>query len=537
MIDEKNCQPKPDVRVGQNANTPHPRFWSSATALLLGLAFAKVLLHCLTNGNYGYFRDELYYIACSDHLAWGYVDHPPLSLLVLKVTRLLFGDSIFAIRLPVVLAGAACVVMTGLLAREMGGGWFAQLVAALAYAVNAVSMAMGTFFSMNAFDHLFWIACAWLAIRIVRTENPKLWLAFGAVAGIAMLNKISIGFFGFGIVVGLLLTSQRRQFLSPWIWAGGAIAFVIFLPHILWQFANDFPTLEFISEGRQHKIAHVSPLRYLLDQVIDTNPHTVPVWLIGLACLLFARSARPYRFLGFAYLAILTLFIVQKAKAYYLAPAYPMLYAMGAVAIERFIQWPGSDRPRRALLRSLLRAGIVAFLLLGGVLVAPMAVPILPPETCLRYQEMLGFEPPREEVGHTAALPQHFADRLGWENMVAEVAAVYRSLSPEERARCVIFADNYGQAGAVDFFGPKYGLPKAICAHNNYWLWGYRDATGEIVIWLGRGTENSEEVFEHVERAATVVSPHAQETNVPILICRGLKRPVKEVWPELKGFI
>ena len=513
--------------------------WSKSSAwLLLGLpAFAKVLLHFLTNGNYGYFRDELYYIACSDHLAWGYVDHPPLSILILKITRLIFGDSIFAIRLPVVLAGAASVVLTGLIAREMGGGRFAQFTAALAYMVMGVSLAMPTFFSMNALDHLFWGLCALIVVRIIRIENPRLWLVFGLVAGIGMMNKISMGFFGFGIVVGLLLTAQRKQFGSPWIWVGGAIAFLIFLPHVLWQSANGWPTLEFMSNAREHKIVPVLPLQYLMGQVLDTNPLTVPVWLAGLGYLLFTGKGRPYRFLAIAYLAILLLFIVQKAKGYYLAPAYPMLYGAGAIAIENFIRRPTTDRPRPAWISGLLSTGVLLLLVIGGAIIAPMAVPILPPESYLRYQKMLGFEPPREEVGHTAELPQHFADRFGWEAMVAEVAKVYNSLSPEDRARCEIVCRNYGEAGAIDFFGPRHGLPKAICGHNNYWLWGPRDATGEVVIALGWLRGEHEELFEQVEQAATIVSPYALERNVPIHVCRRVKRPIKDVWPELKGFI
>jgi len=503
-------------------------FWSSATALLVYLALIKVAIHFLTNGNYGYFRDELYYIACSEHLDWGYVDQPPLSILILKITRVLLGDSIFAIRLPVVLVGAACVFLTGLMARELGGGRFAQSLAALAYMVMGVPLVMASCFSMNAFDYLFWIGCALTVIRIVKTNNPKPWLVFGLVAGIAMMNKISIAFFAFGIVVGLLLTPQRKQFLSPWIWLGGALAFLIFLPNVIWQATHDFPTLEFMSNARKYKISPMSPLGYLSAQIIETNPFTAPIWLVGLGYFLFAKSSRPLRPLGWAYVAILLLFIIQQAKAYYLAPAYAMLVAAGAVAIESFARrhhW------------NWLKPALIGFLVLGGVLLAPMAIPVLPPETYLRYQRFLGIEPPREERDFVAEMPQHFGDRFGWENMVATVAQVYNALPAEEQARCAIVAGNYGEAGAVDFFGPRYGLPKAICGHNNYWLWGPRDTTGEIAIWMSSSKENLEKYFEEVELAATVVSPHARETGLPIHVCRKLKRPIQELWPQIKDFI
>lgn len=504
----------------------HP-WWASATAVLLGLALIKVIVHFATNGTYGYFRDEFYYIACSDRLAWGYVDHPPLSLLILKITRMLIGDSIFAIRLPVVLCGAANVFMTGLIAREMGGGRFAQGVAALCYLIMGVPLGLSSFFSMNAFDHTFWIVCMLIVVRIFRMGESKLWLLFGAVAGVGMLNKVSIGFFGFGIVVGLLLTSNRRQLATPWIWAGGAIALLIFLPHIVWQYANDWPTLQFIENGKADKNTPYAPLEYLAGQLIDANPLTLPVWLAGLGWLLFARNGGRFRPLAIAYIAILILFIVQHAKSYYLAAAYPMLFAGGAMAFEAI-----SEQGVKWWLRPIL----VASLVVGGIVAAPMGVPVLEPEAYLRYQTALGFEPPREEAGHDAAMPQHFADRFGWKNMVEHVAKVNESLPPEDRERCTIFCGNYGEAGAVDFFGPEHGLPNAVSVHNNYWLWGPGDGDWEVVIVVG-WMRNMEDYFEETELAATAVSEFAEQDRIPIYICRRPTRPVAEIWSELKLFI
>jgi len=506
------------------------RVWTSATALLACLALFKMLIHFVNNGAYGYFIDELYYIACSKHLAWGYVDHPPLSIFILTITRALLGDSLFAIRLPAVLAGAASVFLTGRMARELGGGRFAQCMAALAYMAMGVPLATTTFFSMNAFDHLFWISCALIVIRIVRTDNPKLWLAFGLVAGFAMLNKISIAFLAFGIVVGLLATPHRKQFLSPWIWLGGAVAFVIFLPHVIWQITHDFPTLEFMSNAKKYKITPMSPLAYLGGQIVEANPLTLPIWLAGLIYFLFAKSAKSYRVLGLAYLAVLLLFIIQQVKVYYLGPAYAMLAAGGAIAIEGVAQ-------RRQW--RWLKPALFGFVSVGGAWMAPLVLPILPPETYIRYGSLTGIQPPKEERGRMAELPQYLADRFGWENMVVTVARVFTALPPQDRARCAILAGGYGEAGAVDFFGPRYGLPKAISGHNNYWLWGPGDATGEVVISIGSSRERLLEFFETVEQADIIVSPYAmpRETNLPVYVCRHLKRPVEEVWPQLKHFI
>lgn len=503
---------------------------TDATGLLLLLALAKTALHVATIGNYGYFRDEFYYLACSDHLAWGYVDHPPLSIALLAAVRALFGDSLFAIRLPVVLAGAAMVVLTGRLARELGGGRFAQVLAALAFVFMPVALAMATFYSMNALDLLFWLGAVYVLVRIINGGDARLWLVFGAIIGLGMLNKISVGFLVFGLLVGLLCTAQRRWLLSGWFWLGGAIAGLLFLPHVIWQIANGFPTLEFMRNASALKIQHLSAAAYLGAQVLYAGPAAVPIWLGGLAYLLFARTAAAYRTLGVAYLAVLALLMVQHGKAYYLAPAYPILFAAGGVACERVTARRGVRWLRPVL------AGLVTVIGLVGV---PLTVPLLTPEGLIRYSATIGAEAPQEERGKRVALAQHFADRFGWENLVATVARVYQALPPEDRARAAIAASNYGEAGAIDFFGRRYGLPHAISGHNNYWLWGPGDATGDVVIVVGASQQQLEELFEEVTLADTVVSEFAVafEANVPVYVCRRPKQPLPKVWPALKRYI
>lgn len=510
-----------------NAEAPRPLWWSD-TALLVYLALGKLLIHFWSNGTYGYFRDELYYVACSDHLAWGYVDHPPFSIAVLAATRRLLGDSIFALRLPVVLAGAASVFLTGRMARALGGARFAQWLAALAFLVMPASLAMGSFFSMNAFDLLFWIGMVLILIRMLNTGDPRLWLAFGLVAGFGVLNKISVAFLGFGLVVGLLLTRQRRLLANRWVLVGGAVAALIVLPHIVWQFAYGFPTAEFIRNATAYKITAMSPLQFLQAQVLLAGPLTVPIWLAGLGYLLFARAAERYRVLAIAYLAVLALLIVQHGKAYYLVPAYAMLLAGGAVAIERATES-----------RRWLRLVVGTATALGGVVVAPLAIPLLPPETYVRYTETIGVQPPQEERNAIGALPQHFADRFGWENLVATIAHVYHALPLNDQLACAILGSNYGEAAAVDFFGGRYGLPKAISGHNNYWLWGPRGATGEVVIAVGFPRKELDAAFESVEQAATIESPYAMpsETNLPVYVCRRLRVPLNDAWPKLKRFV
>jgi dolichyl-phosphate-mannose-protein mannosyltransferase len=513
-----------------SAGQPVRRWWWSDTALLVYLGLVKIALHVCTNGNYGYFRDELYYIACSDHLAWGYVDHPPLSIVVLAATRALLGDSIFAIRLPVVLSGGACVVLTGLLARSMGGGRAAQWLAALAYLTVGTALAESTFFSMNALDLLFWIVAALIIVRLINTTNNRLWIAFGLVAGLGMLNKISIGFFVFGVLVGLMATAERKLIWNWWLVAGGGIAGLLVLPHVVWQIANGFPTAEFIRNAQEHKITVMAPAQYLGAQVLETNPFTLPIWLIGLLALLLARRLQPYRCLAIAYLTDLAIFLAQSAKPYYLAPAYPMLLAAGAIAVEGFAQ-------RRA--PRLIPAVAAVWLLCGGIAVAPLTVPLLSPAGFARYAQITGAQPPREERNAIADMPQYFADRFGWPNMVATIARVYHALPPDEQSQAAILTSNYGEAGAVDFFGREHGLPHAISGHNNYWFWGPGTASGSIVITVGFPRADLEKYCSSVEQADIVISEHAMpfETNLPIYVCRNLRVPMGQAWARLKRFI
>jgi 4-amino-4-deoxy-L-arabinose transferase-like glycosyltransferase len=498
----------------------------TAVAVLVGLALAKLLIHFATNGNYGYFRDELYYIACSDHLAWGYVDHPPLSIAILAATRALLGDSIFAIRLPVVLSGALCVVLTGLLARALGGGRYAQGLAALAYLVTATSLALSSFFSMNAFDLLFWLLCMHIVVRLLRSGDTRWWLLLGAIAGVGMLNKYSVAFGVFGLVAGMVLTPSRRYLLSGWLVAGGALAALIFLPHVLWEVANGLPTAEFIRNATAYKIVAMSPPAFFAAQILETNPFTAPLWLVGFGYLLFVPAMRRFRPLGLMYLVVLLMFLLQHAKPYYVSPAYPALLAAGAVAAERL--------PRRGV-----RVALAVWLIVGGVIVGMLAIPALPPPTYVRVARLLGASAPQEERAATAAMPQVLADRFGWENMTATIARVYQALPPEQRARAAILAGNYGEAAAVDFFGPHYGLPKAISGHNNYWLWGPRGVSGAVLIAVGIPKADLERHFAVVEQADTIVSPYAMpyETNLPVYVCRDLQMPIEQAWPLLKRFI
>jgi hypothetical protein len=494
---------------------------------LLGLV--HFLLHIFTNGNYGMFRDEFYYIACANHLDWGYVDHPPLSIAILAGWKAIFGDSVHSIRILPALVGAGLVYLTGVIAGELGGKRYAKIVAGLCVFISGVVLVNTGFYSMNAFELLFWSLGFYLLIRIIKTGDMRLWIWLGLVMGLGFMNKISMLVFGFSLLLGLLLTSHRHQFRSRYLWIGGLIAVVIFVPHVIWQILNGWPTREFMENAQRGKIVAFSPFEFFLGQIFDTNPINFPIWMIGLVSLLLAKSVRQFRILGLMYLITYLVFTVQRSKVYYLSPLYPVLLAAGMVAIGAFFE-------RRGL--GWAKVLLVILLVSGGLFVLPFTIPVLPVEEFVAYQEKVGMGPPQEETNVLGMLPQYYADRFGWVELVERVAYVHGHLTPEEKADCGIFTGNYGEAGAIDYYGPEYGLPKAISGHNNYYLWGPGNITGNVMIVVGDSREGLEQVFEVVTLGATVRSMYSMpyENNLPIWFCLKMKEPLEIVWFDAKHF-
>jgi hypothetical protein len=505
-----------------------PHGFLSGPAIVLLLAAAKFVFHLLTAGRYGIFRDELYYLACSEHLDFGYVDQPPLIGLIAWMARHLFGESLLGLRLLPALAGAATVWLTGKLTREMGGNAFAQGVAAFAVIAAPIYLLLHHWLTMNAFEPLIWVACAWCIVRAINQSEPRYWLWFGILLGLGMENKYTTAFFAAAVFVALLLTPQRRFLSNSWIWIGALCSFLIFLPNLIWLVRHDFPFLELMHNirGTGRDVVR-GPFAFVGDQAMLMNPILFPLWLGGLAWLFFNRDGGRYRILGWIYALLLAAFILLKGKNYYLSAAYPMLFAAGAIAFERL------TRERGRWSRGLYAGLIIA----ATCLLAPTVAPILAPENYVRYQKAIGLEPPKAENQPTGPLPQHFADEFGWEDMVREIARVYHELPPEQRAATAIFANSYGQAGAVDFFGKKYGLPKAISNHQSYWLWGPRDYTGESVIVLGSDGSGDREHFARVEAVGRSAHPYSRrDEHYDIFLCRDLNTTLQALWPEIKNW-
>jgi hypothetical protein len=391
-------------------------------------------------------------------------------------------------------------------------------------------LSLDHFYSMNAFDLFFWALTAYLLVRIVAGGGPRLWLILGVVLGLGLLNKISVLWLGAGVAVGLLLSPERRALRTPWPWAAAGIAAALFTPHLLWQIRQGWPTIEFIRNATGDKMVHVAPLDFLAGQVDMMLPFTLPLWLGGLAFLFLHPAGRKYRLLGWIYLtAFLILMLSGSSRAGYLAPAYTWLFAAGGVGAERLLA-----RPRLASIPDVA----VALLLVGGAIVAPLAMPILPVETYIRYARALGEEPSTEERKELGELGQFYADMHGWPEIVATLAGVHGRLPPEEQAGVRVFAPDYGVAGAVDLLGRKQGLPAAISGHNTYWLWGPRGWDGRVLIYVGGSEEGLRARFETVERAATIECGRCMpyENHRPVWICRGLRGPVGEAWSRAKHY-
>ena len=500
------------------------------TAIVLYVALVRIVLYLIAGPNYGYFRDELYYLACGEHPAWGYVDQPPLIAWVAWLLQHSIGTSLWALRLLPALAGVATVILAGLLARELGGRRWAMFLASLAALLAPVLLAFSHLFTMNAFDPPLWTGIAILVVRIGKSGDERLWLGVGMLAGVTILNKYDIVFWLGGLVLGVLLTPLRQSLRHRWFWLGVGLAAVVAAPNFLWQWGHQFPFLQLMHNIREeHRDVVLPPLSFLSAQA-EMIGYIAAILVVAGVGFAFTRAGRPFRALGVAFVVCLTEMMVLHGKSYYVASVYPMLFAAGAVGLESWTRG-------KALVwaKPVLALGIVAV----SSIYAPTILPILSVPRFLAYEHKMGIEQPKFEHMPQGVLPQLYADMFGWEGIAQRVAAYYQTLSPEEQRKTAIFANNYGDGGAIDFFGPKYGLPKAIGGHQNYWIWGPRDYTGESMIVLGEANErNMQTKCASYSIVGNTKDPLSRPDEWhPIYHCRGFRwngKDLQEAWPDLK---
>jgi hypothetical protein len=379
---------------------------------------------------------------------------------------------------------------------------------------------------MNTIDIMLCAIFIVLFLKIIATPSPTKWIVLGVVLGIGLLNKYTFLVLGFSLLISLLITKQWSLLKSPWIYISGIISLFMFLPHILWQIRYDWPTLEFMRNALEHKNISLSPFAFFSQILIGLNPFTVPLWLSGMLYLLFSKEIKKYQFLGWTAIVFLFVYLVQNSKFYYVVPIFPLLLSAGAVAIEKFSQKHLMHWSKWAVMFSMI---------VSGVLLMPLATPLLPVDQFVRYSKTLGlWNLLRMEKGEGDTLPLHFVNRFGWEELVDTVGKVYYKLPQDDREKCAILASWYGIAGAVDHFGPKHGLPNAICCSNSYWMWGPRDYSGEVILAIGINSRILCQYFDNVEQVAYYKNKYAYDQA--IYLCKKPKSPLKEMWPHARSF-
>jgi 4-amino-4-deoxy-L-arabinose transferase-like glycosyltransferase len=504
----------------------------------MGAAFAAVafLAHVATSWRYGYFRDELYFIACSKHLAWGYVDQPPLVAFAAWLSAPLHYN-IVALRILPVIAASITVWLAARIARELGGARFAQALAALSTLLLPAYLLLGNTLTTTSFEPLSWTLLVYAVIRVARSGDPQYWLWAGAAFAFGMYGKYSMLLLAAALFFGLLCTMQRRAMTTPWFGGGALLGLALIAPNIAWQATHGWPFAQVVAGDFAHRHAFNTGLQleyhnfaknaaaFIIEQLVYTNPVSVPIWLAGLAAFSFSSRLRDLRFIAAAYVVLLVLAIWLEAKGYYIIGIYAVLLAAGSVAVERVLGTVAH------------RAAATAIFLVFTLPFVPLSLPVLPIRSFIAYAQMLHLT---GQNGEPARVIQPvYAEEFGWDELARHVAAVYNGLPPGVRAHTGIFADTYADAGALELFGPRYGLPPVISAQNTYYLWGTRGYDGRTLIVVGATQANLvRRYYRKMTLLATYAHPYKWivEGPAPIYLCTQPTAPLAQIWPHLKWF-
>jgi hypothetical protein len=494
----------------------------SDLGLLLLLGLGITLMHILTNSQYGFHRDELDIIMNARRLDWGYVAYPPLTPLLARIELALFGSSLTGMRIFPALAQGAVAVLVGLMARDMGGRRAAQVLAALAAAISAVALTTGMLIQYMSFDYLWWVVVAFFTVRLLATEDPRWWLGIGAGIGLGMLTKYTMAYFVAGLAAGILLTPARRYLRSPWLWAGAGVALLLFLPNLIWQAQHNFIAVDFLRAIHARDIQWGRAADFWPKQLYEeVNPFVLPLALAGLIWCFFAPAGRRFRTLGWMYVTTLALLALSRGRSYYVAPAYTMLLACGAVWLESWL------RGRTPVFRRIAVGAICVLVAVGAAAGIALVKPVAPVDSAL--------------WNITAEMGDTFTEMIGWTDMAEQVAGIYAKIPGAEKPATVILAGNYGEAGALDLYGPAHGLPRVISGGNSLWARGYGDPAPETVIAVGFDRSYAESFFKSCEVAGWVKNRYNvknEETtwHTGLYVCRGPRRPWAEMWPEMQWF-
>jgi len=501
--------------------------------LIVALSLLNLIIHLVTTGffAYGIFRDELYYIACANRLDLGYVDHPPFSIYVLALWKWFFNDSLFAIRLVPAIVSSMSLYVLGIFTRKLGGGRAAIIISMLAFMLSPIFLGMNTIFSMNTFDFLFWITSAYFLLRLVQDENKKNWFWLGVIIGFGLLNKTSMLWLASGVFLAVIITPLRKDLKTKYPYITALIALAIFSPFIIWNITHDFAHLEFMRNAASRKYGGLSPLSFIMDQLLILNPVAVLIWIPGIYFFFFNEQGKKYKAVIFIWIATFFILLINgHSKGEYMAAAYQILFAGGAVIIEK---WSSENKVW-------IKYAIVIPIIISGIFLSPFARPTISLEQFLKLQSALGLEPPSNEGKDlNRGIPQFYADMHGWEDLAKDISKVYQSLPEEERKTTLVYCSNYGRAGAIEYFSKKYPLPKVICPHNSYWYWWPPKKDNTTVIIIGGKIEDHLHALKQVEAVGVHKTKNAMpyENNLTIFIGRGLIRTLDEIRARNKIFI
>jgi len=489
---------------------------------LILIAAARVAFHVASNGQYGFHRDELQTLDDARHLDWGFVAYPPVTPLFARLELALFGTSLTGFRLFSAIAVSLAMVLTGLISKELGGSRHVQVLAAMAAGIAPVSLAQGAVLQYVAFDYLWGVTAAYFLARLLQSDDPRWWVPTGAVLGLGMETRYTIGFLALGMVGAVLLTPLRKHLASQWLWMGVAASALVFLPNVIWQARHHFISLDFLSYLRARDSRQGRYRGFYAEQLkVSLNLVTAPLALFGLWFCLVRQEGKRYRALGWVFVVSFTLFALFGARSYYTAPLYPMLLAAGCVWFE---SWADALRP--AWSRVVVRTQWAA-LVTGGFAVLLLVTPVAP------------FGSAIWKI--TSRLHDQFREEFGWPDLAQNVAKVYGSLSQEERARAGILTGNYGEGGALSLYGPGLGLPPAMTLTNSFWYRSFDPREPETVVVVGFDLDEARRLFATCVVAgnndnAFHVENEESRDHPDILVCRDLKMPWKLYWSTHRRF-
>jgi len=478
---------------------------------ILLIAAVSLLIHLLTYNTLGFHRDELLYLALGEHPAAGYWSNPPVIGMISYLSQLLPWDPLFNTRLLPAIAGAFLIILTGLITRELGGAAYASILSCLILSFSLLILRGFSMLQPVPFDILIWTTILYFLLRYLNTLKP-VWLIWTGVAtGFGMLNKYIVVFLIFGILVGLLFTKHRKLLISRYLWISVAIAIIIFLPNLIWQYLHGFPVFIHMQELKETQLVNVDRTNILTDQLLMFTFGSV-VWIAGLMWLITNRDSKKYRFFAFVYIAVLSVFLLLRGKSYYMAGLYPFMFAAGGVAWEKILN---KLTPRIIL---------VALLLLLSMPLVPAGVPVMKAPGLASYFEKMpkrGAEALlRWEDGQMHSLPQDFADMLGWDEL-AEIV-INASDTVSDKGRIMIYGENYGQAGALDHFGKPFNLPPAASFSDSYLLWIPDSLPRDKVLLFYINDERGDDIFpmfERVDSLGSITNPYAREFGTSVYLC------------------